>query len=168
MTTPTVAGDRVLVGGFDNKLFAVDVASGELDWIYEVENWILSSVRVLDGVAYFGDFDSILHAVDVETGTAEWSFNLDRGKIRGAVAVVDDFIVVGTDDDWLVGLDRGTQQRIWERDIGTPLRSDLVAFEDEVLLAPDDCVTPGESDLQTYYRAVDPETGTLAGVSEVC
>lgn len=168
MTTPVVVDGLVLVGGFNNTLYAVNADTGEQAWSFEVGNWILSTPVVSDGTAYFGDFDGILHAVNVASGSEDWAVPLNRGEIRGSPAVVDSTVVVGTDGGWLIGVDRTQQQPTWEVDVGTDLRADLVASGDEVLMAPNGCVTPPGSDTSTYYRAVDPATGELKSAIGVC
>ena len=117
-TTPVIAGDVILVGGFDSTLFAVSKSNGQLAWSHEGTNWIFST-PVLDGnSAYYGDFDGILHSVNVQTGDEEWSLALNRGKIRASVAFSGNFVVLGTDEGWLIGVNEGTQQRAWEVDLG--------------------------------------------------
>jgi outer membrane protein assembly factor BamB len=168
VTTPVVIDQSVLVGGFDDKLFSVSLASGEVRWTTSVSNWIFSTPRVEDGRAYFGDFDGVLHAVNVNSGAEEWTLALNRGEIRGAVAVVDDFVVVGTDSGWLVGVNKQQRERAWETDLGTAIQADLVAAGHEVLLAPKSCVTPEGGTTSTYFRAVEAATGTLMRAEGVC
>ncbi len=168
-TSPLLVGDLILVGGFDSTLFAVNKSNGEKAWELAVPNWILATPTLADdGTAYFGDFDGILHAVDSKTGSEEWSLPLNRGKIRASMAVSGDFVVVGTDSGWLLGVNRESHTREWEVKVGADILANLVTSGDEVLIAPQGCVAPSGSDVKTYYRAVDPETGTLKRVEGVC
>ena len=167
-TTPVFAGGLILVGGFDSRLFGVNAADGTLAWDLAVSNWIFATPVVDGTTAYFGDFDGVIHAVNVETGAEEWALALDRGKIRGAAAVSGDYLVVGTDTGWLIGLDLTTQQRAWEVDVGSDILADLVAAGDEVLMAPQGCVTLPGGEVSTYFRAVEAATGTLRRVEGLC
>ncbi len=168
-TSPVLVGDIILAGGFDSTLFAVNKTTGELAWQLPVNNWILST-PVLDdaGTAYFGDFDGVLHAVNTKDGSEEWSLPLNRGKIRGSVAISGDFVVAGTDDGWLVGVNRKSQTREWEMKVGSDILANLQTSGDEVLIAPQGCSTLADSQAKTYYRAVDPVTGTLKRADGVC
>ena len=167
-TEPVIEGDLLLVGGFDATLFAVDKSSGELAWEHVVSNWILATPVVDGATAYFGDFDGVLHAVDVQSGTDEWSLALNRGKVRGSAAVSGDFVVVATDEGWLLGVSRTTQQRVWEVEVGSDILADLLASGNEVLIAPQGCVTLPGGAVKTYYRAVEAATGTLRRVEGLC
>jgi outer membrane protein assembly factor BamB len=167
-TTPVIVGDLILVAGFDDAVFAVNKSDGTLAWDFAVGNWVLATPTVEGDTAYFGDFDGLIHAVNVQSGEGQWSLPLDRGEIRGAVAVSGDFVVAGTDDGWLTAVDRTTQQRVWETDIQSGILADLVTAGDEVLIAPQGCTTLSGSEVKTYYRAVDAETGTLRRVEGIC
>ena len=167
-TTPVIVDDLILVAGFDDALFAVNKSSGEPAWEFAASNWILATPVVEGGTAYFGDFDGILHAVNVESGTEEWSLPLNRGIIRGSAAISGDFVVVGTDDGWLIGVNHTTQERAWETAIDTGIQADLVSSNDEVLMAPQSCVTLSGGEVRTYFRAVEAATGTLRRVEGLC
>lgn len=167
-TTPVISGERILVAGFDDALFAVSKSDGALEWDFAAGNWILATPTVDGDAAYVGDFDGVLHAVDIQTGANQWSLPLDRGEIRAAVAVAGDYIVAGTDHGWLIGINRTTQQRVWEVDLESGVLADLVTVGDEVLIAPNGCTTLPGGEVETYFRAVDPATGTLRRVEGVC
>jgi outer membrane protein assembly factor BamB len=158
----------VLVGGFTARLYSVNRDSGEVQWEYEADNWILATPVITDGTAYFGDFDGVLHAVNAESGAPEWSLDLDRGKIRASSAVSGDFVVVGTDEGWLIGVNRQTQQLAWEVELGTDILADLVADGEDVLIAPRGCVNLSGSEVEVYYHAVEAASGTLRRVEAVC
>ena len=167
-TTPVIEGNIVLVGGFDSILYGVNKSTGELAWQYAGPNWILATPVIDGGTAYFGDFDGFLHAVDVQTGAEDWSLALEHGKIRASAAVSGDFVVVGTDEGWLLGVNRTTQQRAWEIEVGSDILADLLASGEEVLIAPKGCVTLSGGEVKTYYRAVEAATGTLRRVEGLC
>ena len=167
-TTPVIEGNLALVGGFDSKVFGVNKSDGGLAWEAAATNWILATPTIEAGTAYFGDFDGVLHAVDAQSGAEDWSLALDRGKIRASAAVSGDFVVVGTDEGWLIGVNRSTRQRAWEVDVESDILADLVADGDDVLIAPQGCVTLSGGEVKTYYRAVEAATGTLRRVEGLC
>jgi hypothetical protein len=65
-------------------------------------------------------------------------------------------------------VNRATQQRVWERDVGSDILADLTTSGDEVLIAPQGCTTLPGGNVKTYYRAVEPETGTLRSAEGIC
>ena len=168
VTTPVVSGDLVLVGGFDDQLTAVNLADGSVKWSYKAPNWIWSRPVVANGVAYFGDFDGNLHAVNVSDGSEKWTIDLGQGPVRSGPAIVGNNLVIGGDHGWLFGVDITTQQKIWQKDLGTGVLADLTTSNSRVLLAPSGCVTPSGQKQNVYYTGVDPTNGDLSSATGVC
>ena len=65
-SSPAVADGVVFVGSDDNKLHAVDAATGEPKWTYETGDIVYSSPAVAGGVVFVGSYDKKLHAVSLE------------------------------------------------------------------------------------------------------
>jgi outer membrane protein assembly factor BamB len=168
VSTPTVVGDRVLVSGFGSTLYAVDLDDGSEQWSFKVKHWIWAQPAIVQNTAYFGDFEGILHAVDVSNGAEEWSLDLDRGPIRASSAVAANTLVVSTDDGWLFGIDLGSHEVGWKRDIGSALNSDITVDGSSVYIAPRGCVTPEGGGDKVYYIQVNPSNGDLTAASGVC
>ncbi len=168
VTTPVVSGDLVLVGGFDDTLTAVSLADGSVKWSYKAPNWVWSRPVVDNGVAYFGDFDGNLHAVNVSDGSEKWTIDLGQGPVRSGPSISGNDLVVAGDHGWLFGVDVTSQQKIWQKDLGTGVLADLATDNSRVLLAPSDCVTPSGQKQNVYYTSVDPTNGDLSSATGVC
>lgn len=74
LSSPAVAGDAVYVGSTDNRLYAIDRATGTQRWRFDTRGPVTSSPAVFDGLVYVGSVDGSLYAVDAGTGTARWTF----------------------------------------------------------------------------------------------
>jgi outer membrane protein assembly factor BamB len=168
VSTPTIAGDLVLVAGFGSTLYGVDLADGSQRWAFDSGHWIWGSAVVDGDIAYVGTFAGVVHAVDLTTGTAAWSLPVERGAIRASPSLAGGTLLVSTDDGWLVGIDLATREVAWEHDIGTKLNADMTVEGNEVLLAPNGCVTPEGATERVYYTKADPRNGDLSFTSEVC
>ena len=72
VSTPAVAGDRVVVGNRGYDLLGLDARTGEPAWTrYIWFSWVESSAVVRDGVAYVGSSDAAaVYAFDARTGRA--------------------------------------------------------------------------------------------------
>lgn len=87
-----------------NRLFALDVDSGCVKWVYESPVPLRSSVSIgqvgEEGrhVLVFGDARAQIHTVDAETGEGIWVVNAQAdpgvGSITGAALLHDDLIIV--------------------------------------------------------------------------
>jgi serine/threonine-protein kinase len=81
---PAVAGGMVYVGRDDNKLYALDAATGAQRWMYATGGK-LSCPAVEGGVVYVGSTDGNVYALDAATGVWKWA-SPTGGSSRPVVA----------------------------------------------------------------------------------
>jgi outer membrane protein assembly factor BamB len=74
LSSPAVAGDAVYVGSTDNRLYAIDRATGAQRWRFDTRGPVTSSPAVVDGLVYVASVDGLLYAVDAASGAARWTF----------------------------------------------------------------------------------------------
>ncbi|MGD2253363.1 MAG: PQQ-binding-like beta-propeller repeat protein [Anaerolineales bacterium] len=94
--TPTLAGDLLLVGTFNNQMVALDAADLSLQWSIETTGWVWGSPEVDQNIAYFGDVTGQVYAVNLETGQ---TLNWDPGPLATITAspvVREDRIYIAT------------------------------------------------------------------------
>ena len=97
-SSPTVAGGAVYEGTFNNALFALDAATGELRWRFPVGGLLRASPSVVDDTVYFGADDNLFYAVNAITGEKRWSFALGPGGEQSSPAVADGKVYFGAFD----------------------------------------------------------------------
>jgi polyvinyl alcohol dehydrogenase (cytochrome) len=68
-------------------LFALDAATGEVEWEHELEGSIFGSPTVANGVVYQGTQLRTMHAFDAESGDELWTFE-PPGDVGGGPSVV--------------------------------------------------------------------------------
>jgi len=133
---PVIAQDRLYIGAGDGNLYAFELASRKLAWLYHAGAAIDSTPAVAAGVVYFLARDGHLHAVDAGTGVRRWEFATAGearfaafglyGNAKGAVPTTDpwDFwlsspvvhdgkVYVGSSDERLYALDAATGAVAW-------------------------------------------------------
>jgi outer membrane protein assembly factor BamB len=114
LTEPTLADDEtLLVGGIDNKLYALDRDTGAEKWSFKGGNWFWGSPLVEGDTVYAADLDGNVHALDVNDGTPRWSQAFNAGApVRSAPLLVGDTLFIVARDGAAYGLDPqdGTQQ----------------------------------------------------------
>ena len=169
VSTPAVIGNTVYVGGFDSKLHAVDLASGEGKWTFDASYWVWSEPIADGNTIVFGDFDGILYGVNASDGRESWRVDLEKGAIVGSPIISQGTLIVATEDGWLVGLVPATREVRWERKIDSQIAADLVAASGgTVYIAPRGCVTPEGLENRTYYYGLNPASGELIQAQDVC
>lgn len=86
--TPIIAEGIVIVGSYDGRLYARDLASGDERWTYDTGAQVLEpnlninlgisgSAAIDDGMVFVGDAAATVHAVDAPSGEAIWATKVD-------------------------------------------------------------------------------------------
>lgn len=138
----TVADGRVLVGGHQGTLFALDAQNGDVAWRYSVGDGILSSPAVADGVAYVGSghweaAGRHVHAIDVADGSRRW--RSDAGApVFSSPAVADGVVYVGDEAGTVSALAAGDGSVVWRADVGGAINAAPVVLDGTVFVATSD------------------------------
>ncbi len=129
LTDPVPAGDKIIVGGLGEKLYAIDAATGEQVWKFAGGNWFWGRPVVEDDTAYATNLDGKVYAINIETGAAAWTNNSFEAPeaIRAGALVTDGVIVV---------VDRGGNIYSLDRDDGAVLKESASIIEKRVLANP--------------------------------
>jgi len=77
--TPAVMGKRVLFGGLDGVVYAIESTSGKLSWKHDLGSPIWTPVLVWNGALFVGTRDGRVRRLDPDTGAAQ--AQLDAGGV---------------------------------------------------------------------------------------
>jgi len=159
-SSPAVANGKVFFGGGDGGVYAVDAASGLLQWKFATHDVVHASPAVAGNTIYIGSWDSYLYALDADTGQLKWSFKSGEDPaihnqvgFQSSPAVADGVVYVGCRDAHVYAIDAATGRKKWDYPtskswvIGTP------AVRDGTVYA-------GTSD-SARFMALDAKTGRL-------
>lgn len=97
-STPAVAGESVYFG-HDGVIYALDVATGSVEWSVETGGSLMTSVTVHDGTVYTagGWRNQGLYAIHADSGDVEWIHTTSGGDgalLQVPPAVDDDGVVL--------------------------------------------------------------------------
>ncbi len=96
-SSAAVIDGRVILGGRDKVVHALDGKSGRAVWTFTTKARIDSSPAIAGGRVYIGSNDGHLYVLDAATGQKQWDF--DAGApITGSPAIAAGRVVVGTQD----------------------------------------------------------------------
>jgi outer membrane protein assembly factor BamB len=91
---------RVLIGGRDKMLHALDQVTGEAAWTFVARSRIDASPVVAGPNVYFADTSGILYGLDVKSGEVRWKFETGEG-IVASPSVASGRLVIGSVDGTL-------------------------------------------------------------------
>lgn len=159
-SSPVVVDGKVYFGSGDGGVYAVDAATGVIQWKLATGDVVHSSPAVVDGTVYIGSWDSNLYAIDAETGAAKWVFHAGQDPtihnqvgFQSSPAVVGGTVYIGCRDAHVYAVDALTGRKKWDYPtnkswvIGTPA-------------VRDGLVWVGTSD-SARFMALDAKTGRL-------
>ena len=99
-----IVNDVVYVGNLDGIVYAVDLETGNIKWIYETDNQIMGAPTYHSSgkkkVILVGSYDYYLHGIDPETGKGLWKYETDN-FINGACALYDGHAIFGGCDGYI-------------------------------------------------------------------
>jgi len=129
LTDPVLAGDKLIVGGIGETLFALDVSDGEEVWSFPAGNWFWGRPLVDGKTVYATNLDGKVYAVDVDSGRPAWESNTFKAPeaIRAAPLLTGGALVV---------VDRGGNVYSLDPDTGEVLKSEPAVIEKRVLANP--------------------------------
>jgi outer membrane protein assembly factor BamB len=125
VSSPTVVGPTILIGGRDGYVYALDRRSGRERWRAKTNGRVRATPAVADGAVIVGSWDGRVYSLDLATGAERWvhktegdtldsnQWGFDRRAIQSSAAIADGMVFVGSRDGALYGLDAATGQRRW-------------------------------------------------------
>lgn len=111
-SSAAVANGNVYFGSRDNRLYAVDTATGNKKWEFLTGSWVESTPAIVNNIVYFGSNDGALYAVDAETGQMLWTFHT-RYPVISSPAVANGMVFFGSEDYSVYALDALTGRLLW-------------------------------------------------------
>ncbi|MCE5258125.1 MAG: PQQ-binding-like beta-propeller repeat protein [Chloroflexi bacterium] len=133
---PVFTDDFVVVGTFDNKLYAFNRTSGQKAWEYIAQGAIVGGPAEYDGTIYFGASDSRVYAVKATATSAEllWNPLVTTHGIWGAPVVDEKHVYVASLDHFIYALERQTGELAWKYDLGAAAPGGVYLAGDMVLV----------------------------------
>ncbi|HSD27328.1 MAG TPA: PQQ-binding-like beta-propeller repeat protein [Vicinamibacteria bacterium] len=121
-SSPAAEGGRLLVGGDDGALEALDPENGSVVWTHEVGGRVRATPALAAGLAIVGDFDGRLVGVRLQDGGRAWTREFGQ-PIYSSACVFGDLVVVGCHDGVIHGVRASTGDPVFD----TPTRGPVVA-----------------------------------------
>ena len=151
---PVVTSDTAYLAGWGKRVYAVDLASGQLRWKFQVVRGltcapVLAGDKILLGVKDYRPSDNSLkatgerkpgyslYAVDAASGQLAWQFRTDK-HIHISPAVSGEAILVGADHRRLHVLDSRDGREVWQTTLPEKLRAGPCVLGDQVVVGQRD------------------------------
>jgi eukaryotic-like serine/threonine-protein kinase len=113
ISSPVIADNKILVGGRDGFLYAVNIQSGKEEWRVDHQvSWVISSVAVKDSFVVTGTSDGrFVQAVSLNTGKEIWRYRT-RNIVWSSPLIVNNQVYIGSHESQLFCFDLHTGKRL--------------------------------------------------------
>ncbi|TFH37891.1 MAG: serine/threonine-protein kinase [Anaerolineales bacterium] len=129
--SPLVFEGNVLIGCYDNNIYALDAKSGEFQWKFATEGGIPGRPAAEDGVVFVGSEDGRLYALTSNRGSLVWSY-FAEGSIRSSPALSDGHVFIGADDSRMHVVNQTNGRRAWRADANAAIWGTPMVLEERV------------------------------------
>ncbi|WP_113702073.1 caspase, EACC1-associated type [Nonomuraea lactucae] len=137
ISSPAVADGTVYIGSSDDKVYALDAATGRVRWTYTTGGDVYSSPAAAGGIVFAGSGDGKVHALDAATGRARWT-RATKGAVDSNPAVAGGTVYVGSRDGKVYALEAATGRVRWTRATGGAVLSSPAVAGGVVYVGSDD------------------------------
>ena len=94
-SSPALSSGRVVVGGRDKVVHAIDVTTGKAAWTFETRARVDSSPAIAAGRVYIGSNDGRLYVLDLATGQKRFEFEAGS-PLTASPAIAADRVVIAS------------------------------------------------------------------------
>lgn len=147
----TPDGEQLIVAGFDHKLYSLDPATGNQNWVFEnSRDRYFAAPLVANEMIYAASADYSLYAVDLD-GDLVWSYAATQ-SIWASPVSDGERVYFGALDRTIYALDAMRGELIWQQPVSSAIVSSPVIGPDGTLFV---------TSLDGSVFALDAETGVF-------
>lgn len=138
LSSPVVAGNKILFGSRDGFFYCIDDAGKELWRMNHAISWAISTPAVKDSFVITGTSDGrFVQAINLHTGKELWKFR-PNSLFWSSAAIVNNHVYIGSFDGVMYCLDLKTGQRISQFNTGDKIMSSAVYSNGLLYVGSDD------------------------------
>lgn len=93
-STPALDGGKLVVGGNDGSIYALNARTGAQDWRYDGSGYVYCSASIYKGTVYIGDFGGSFHALSLKSGHQRWSYSM--GPVIGSATIIRGIVYIAS------------------------------------------------------------------------
>jgi len=161
-----VQDNTLYVGGMDRKVYAVNLASGEVRWSVRLSGMIVGGVLVSGDTVFVASSrpEGQVHALHRAEGKRIWRVSL--GPIAAPLALIGGVLVAETQRGEVLALAPGTGKVLWRRRVGVARAPAAAAGSGGILVSTTDSLFRlGVADGKVTHRVASPGTVVASWLS---
>jgi outer membrane protein assembly factor BamB len=120
LSSPVVWKGAVYFGSGDGNVYALNAASGRLNWKFRTGDVVHASPAIADDTVFIGSWDSYFYAIEAGTGREKWKFKTGEDPdthnqvgIQSSASVAGGIVYFGCRDSNFYALDARSGEKKW-------------------------------------------------------
>jgi outer membrane protein assembly factor BamB len=120
LSSPVVWKGAVYFGSGDGNVYALNAASGKLNWKFRTGDVVHASPAIADDSVFIGSWDSYFYAIEAGTGREKWKFKTGEDPdthnqvgIQSSASVAGGIVYFGCRDSNFYALDASSGEKKW-------------------------------------------------------
>jgi outer membrane protein assembly factor BamB len=93
-STPALSGGKLVVGGTDGSVYALDARTGREHWRFDAPNYVYPSAAIYKAHVYIGDFSGNFYALSLKNGHKLWQQSI--GPIIGSATIIRGLVYISS------------------------------------------------------------------------
>ncbi len=132
-----VVGDVVLVGSYDNNLYALHLRDGSLLWKFPTQGGVVGQPATDGRLVFFGSQDQHVYAVRLRDASLVWKVRTE-GAVHSSPWLWERILFIGSDDGFVYAIHANRGQVLWRFAAGAPVRSSPIVARNLVMFGSED------------------------------
>lgn len=132
-STPLLAKNMVLVGAYDNNLYALTTDKGQFVWKFPANDGIAGTPTIYNESVFIGSADKYLYSIGIHNGRQNWKFAAN-GPIYSSPKALFEHVFFGSDDGYFYAVNVNTGRTAWKTATQSPIRSSPFVGETQIFV----------------------------------
>lgn len=136
---PLILADSVIVAGLDHNLYALDLETGEQQWVSVLKGALVAAPAYdpASGSLFVGSLGNELVSIDSKTGKVNWTFgeNGEITAIYAAPVLAAESLIFADESGKIFALDPASGAIEWTLDAGGETVAGILPLEDSFVIS---------------------------------
>jgi len=168
-TSPVIVGNRLYVGDWQGKVYAIDARTGHIEWTAHTGGAVKSGVAVSGNRLYVGSYDGHVYAFNARNGRRLWRASGDsrlfgHGRFYSTPSAAYGRVYIGSTDGKVYSFGATSGKRRWSHSTGGYVYGSPAIWNQLVLIGSYShtfyAFDAATGDIKWHFKAAGPISGS--------
>jgi len=175
-TSPLLVGNRLYVGAWNGKVYALDARTGRQLWTFQTHGAVKGGLAASGTQLFVGSYDGHIYSLRARTGKLIWRGSTEsrffhRGRFYATPVVAYGRVYVGSTDGGMYSFGATTGKTRWVHRTGSYVYGSAAVWHERVYVGSYDhyfyCFDAATGDVRWRFHANGPISGSATMIDGV-